>query len=84
MDRKLVNLRTTIFCHTVQMPEDDTLKLRQIDRARAEMDAITDELEFIKAQLARLPTRKDLARMALSIMFCTATLVVVGIKAFAG
>jgi hypothetical protein len=30
--------------------------------------AILDELDFVKGQLARLPTRKDLARMALATL----------------
>jgi hypothetical protein len=41
------------------------LSLRQADQARADLYAIHDELDFIKAQIARLPTRKDLARIAL-------------------
>jgi hypothetical protein len=41
------------------------LSLRQADQARADLYAIHDELDFIKAQIARLPTRKDLVRIAL-------------------
>jgi hypothetical protein len=41
------------------------LSLRQADQARADLYAIHDELDFIKAQIARLPTRKDLAWVAL-------------------
>jgi len=39
------------------------LSLRQLDQARADLYAIHDELDFNKAQIARLPTRKDLARV---------------------
>jgi len=39
------------------------LSLRQVDQARADLYAIHDEFDFIKAQIARLPTRKDLARV---------------------
>jgi hypothetical protein len=45
-------------------PSND-LALRQADQARGDLYAIQDELDFIKAQLARLPTRRDLARSAL-------------------
>jgi hypothetical protein len=46
------------------------LSLRQADAARADLYAIHDELDFIKTQiaLARLPTRRDLARIALLSM----------------
>jgi hypothetical protein len=40
---------------------EDRLSLRQADAARADLYAIHDELDFI----SRLPTRKDLARIAL-------------------
>jgi hypothetical protein len=43
---------------------EDRLTLRQADVARADLYAIHDELDFIKEQIARLPTRKDLARIA--------------------
>jgi len=54
------------------MLDERALTLRQIDQARGDLYAITDGLDFLKGQLARLPTRKDLARAALSIIFCTA------------
>jgi hypothetical protein len=41
------------------------LALRQADQARGDFYAIHDELEFIKQQLARLPTRCYIARLAL-------------------
>jgi hypothetical protein len=41
---------------------------RQADQARSDFAAIECELEFVKAQLARLPTRKDLARLTLLAM----------------
>jgi hypothetical protein len=49
------------------MPEgsSDRLTLRQADQARAVLYAIHDELEIIKAQLTRLPTRRDTSRAAL-------------------
>ena len=57
------------------MPDEHQLSLRQIDRARG--DPYADELDFVKAQLARIPTRNELVRLALCVTFATATLVVV-------
>jgi hypothetical protein len=61
------------------MPDEHTL--RQADQARSDFYAIGDDLEFIKAQLARLPTRKELARFTLLATFTTAARVLVGIEA---
>jgi hypothetical protein len=47
---------------------------RQADQARSDFAAIECELEFVKAQLARLPTRKDLARLTLLAMTSGAAL----------
>jgi hypothetical protein len=58
----------------------ERLALRQADQARNDFAAILDELDFVKEQLARLPTRKDLARMALATMIATAGLVLLGIE----
>jgi hypothetical protein len=55
--------------------------LRQIDQARGDLYAIADDLEFNKSQLARVPTRKDLARLTLLATFTTVALVLVGIEA---
>ena len=49
----------------VTEPTQDRFTLRQADAARADLYAIHDELDFIKVQLARLPTRRDMARVAL-------------------
>lgn len=48
------------------MPEAYNLTLRQADQARANFYAISDDLDFIKSQLARMPTRKELARLVFS------------------
>jgi hypothetical protein len=60
------------------MPEgsSDRLTLRQADAARADLYAIHDELDFIKVQLARLPTRRDMARVALIGVLAGAALTV--------
>lgn len=52
------------------------LTLRQADQARADFAAITDDLDFIKGQLARVPTRGDLAKTALGIILSAAALVI--------
>jgi hypothetical protein len=47
------------------MADDYPLILRQADAARDDFSAILDELDFIKGQLARLPSRTWLATMGL-------------------
>jgi hypothetical protein len=43
-------------------PADEcNLTLRQADQALSDFAAITDDLEFIMAQLAKVPARRDLA-----------------------
>jgi hypothetical protein len=64
------------------MPDGDLFSLRQIDQARGDLYAIADDLEFIKGQLARLPTRKDLAQTALGVIVATSALVILWIEAF--
>jgi hypothetical protein len=54
----------------VTEPTEDRLSLRQADAA-----AIHDELNFIKMQIARLPTRKDIARIVLLSRAAILTLV---------
>jgi len=43
---------------------------------RTELARVEEQLQVIRAQLALLPTRVDLARAALGIIFCTAGLVI--------
>jgi hypothetical protein len=54
------------------MPDRNILTLRQTDQARTDFALIEDHLDFIAVQLARRPTRGDLALTALGIIFCTA------------
>jgi hypothetical protein len=58
------------------------LTLRQADRTREDFAAILDELDFVKLQLSRLPTRRDLAKVALGIIFASAALVILWAEAF--
>jgi hypothetical protein len=62
------------------MPDEHTLTLRQADHARSDFAAISDDLDFIKGQLARLPSRKELARLTLLATFTGAALVLAGIE----
>jgi hypothetical protein len=56
------------------MPDEHHLTLYQADQARSDFVAIINDLDFVKAQLARLPTRKDLARAALGVILDIAAL----------
>jgi hypothetical protein len=50
--------------------------MRPANEPRSELARIEEQLQAIRAQLALLPTRADLARAALGIIFCTAGLVI--------
>ena len=54
------------------MSDRNILKLRQADQARTDFALIESNLELLAGQLARLPTRGDLAKAALGTIFCTA------------
>ena len=54
------------------MPNENILTLHQADQARTDFALIEEHLEFLAGQLARVPTRRDLAKDALGIIFCTA------------
>ena len=55
----------------------EAARVKGVPQARGDLYAIADDLEFLKVQLARIPTRKELARMALGIIFCSAALVII-------
>jgi len=65
------------------MPDEDDFTLRQIDQARGDLYAIQDDLDFIKAQLAQLPTRNEVWRAAMLGMLGGAVAAVTLIEAFA-
>jgi hypothetical protein len=46
-------------------PDEDQLSLRQADQIRGDLYAIQDDLDFIKVQLAHLPTRNEVWRAAM-------------------
>ena len=59
------------------MPNDldpERFTLRQAAQARDDFAQVLEELDFVKAQLARLPTRRDQAFTPLRIMFGSAVL----------
>jgi hypothetical protein len=63
------------------MSDERPFTLRQVDQARGDLYAIADDLEFIKSQLARVPTRKEVAQTALLVTVTTAALVLIGMEA---
>ncbi len=62
--------------------DPDRFTLRQADAAREDYAQVMEEFELVKEQLARPPTRKDLARTALLVNFTAAALVIVWFEAF--
>ena len=64
------------------MPDNNILQLRATDQARTDFALIESNLEFMMGQLARVPTRGDLAKAALGIIFCSAALVILWAEAF--
>jgi hypothetical protein len=52
--------------HNVRMSDERTLTLRQVEQARGDLYAISDDLEFLKAQLTQVPTRAYVCRLALT------------------
>ena len=64
------------------MADENTLTLRQVDQVRSDFAAIEGDLQFVMGQLARLPTRRDLAKAALGIIISTAAVVILWAEAF--
>jgi hypothetical protein len=58
--------------------DPERFTLRQAAQARDDFAMIMDELDFMKAQIARLPTRRDQAftplRIVVTMAFSTAAL----------
>jgi hypothetical protein len=53
------------------MSDERQFALRQIDQARADFAAIEDDLDFVKAQLARMPAR---AYFSTTLLVATASI----------
>jgi hypothetical protein len=54
--------------------DPERFTLRQAAQARDDFTQVMEELEFVKAQLARLPTRRDQALVPLKIMLGSAVI----------
>jgi hypothetical protein len=67
-----LNDQETAFSHNVRMSNEHSLTLRQVDQARGDFAAIESDLQFVMSRLAKQPTRGDLAKAALGIIFCSA------------
>jgi hypothetical protein len=65
------------------MPDEDQLSLRQADQIRGDLYGLQDDLDFIKVQLARLPTKNEVWRAAMLEMLGGAVSAVTLIEAFA-
>jgi hypothetical protein len=50
------------------MPDDRSFTLQQIDRARTDFALLAHDIDFLKGQLARLPSRAYVSRVALMAM----------------
>ena len=66
--------------------DPERFTLRQAAQARDDFAQVMDELEFLRMQLARLPTRREQAFLPLKIMFGSAViggaLVILWLEAF--
>lgn len=66
--------------------DPDRFTLRQAAQARDDFAQVMDELDFVKEQMAGLPTRRDQAFTPLRIMFgsalLSAALVILWFEAF--
>jgi len=65
------------------MTDEHAFTLRQSDQVRSDLFAIQDDLDFIKVQLARLPTRNEVWRAAMLGMLGGAVAAVTLIETFA-
>jgi hypothetical protein len=66
------------------MSDKHILALRQVDQARSDFAGIESDLELVMGQLTRLPSRKELARTTLGIIFSTALVTTLSILWFTG
>ncbi len=62
------------------MPNEDQLSLCQADQIRGDLYGIQDDIDFIKVQLAWLPTRREVARLTLLAMPTPAALVILWLE----
>ena len=65
------------------MPDEYDLHLRQADQIRGDLYGLQGDLDFIKVQLAQLPTRNEVWRAAMLGMLGGAVAAVTLVEAFA-
>ena len=70
----MVSIWKACLWHNGYMRDENIVQLRAADEARTDFALIESNLEFLAGQLARVPTRGDLAKTALGIIFCSAIL----------
>jgi hypothetical protein len=63
--------------------DEDQLSLRQADQIRGDLYGIQDDIDLIKHQIARLPTKNEVWRAAMLGMLGGAVAAVILIEAFA-
>jgi hypothetical protein len=64
------------------MPNDlgpERLTLRQADQAREDFTQILDELDFVRSQIARLPTKSEVRWIALRLALGSVAAVLVAL-----
>jgi hypothetical protein len=64
------------------MPENTRSRCTRSTWRASTSPAIPDDLDFLEAQLARVPTRKELARIALGVIFGAAGPVIGWMESF--
>jgi hypothetical protein len=66
----------------VRLPNESPLALRQADGARTDFALLKAELDFVKGQIAAIPTRKEIWRLALLAMLSCSGLTILLTLAF--
>ena len=64
------------------MPDEDQLLFHPADPPPLHRSTTDSGVEFIMEQIAGLPTRRELAKMAIVLLFIGAVLGIVGIEAW--
>jgi hypothetical protein len=64
------------------LPDEHRARGARSIRPAAIFYAIANDLKFLKVQPARIPSRRELARTALGVIFCFAALVILWMEFF--
>ena len=81
MSGRAANDPSTVLCQNVCMLDKHSFTLQEVDLACVDFAAIADDIDSLRAQLARRRTRKELAQLLLLSTLTTAALILVGIEA---